>query len=143
LNDILDFSKIESGKLEFESVSFPLAKSITQVVALLRSRAAEKRLNLALDLGPGLPAYVIGDAVRLKQVLLNLTGNAIKFTERGTVEISVAVARRDEQVATLRFSVNDTGIGMTEEMQGRLFQVFSQADTSTTRRFGGTGLGLA
>jgi two-component system, sensor histidine kinase len=143
LNDILDLSKIESGKLDFEAISFPLAPTITEVVALLRARAAEKRLKLTLDLSADLPAYVVGDAVRLKQVLLNLTGNAIKFTERGEVEISVHQVRRDEKVATLRFAVNDTGIGMDEATQAKLFQVFSQGDNSMTRRFGGTGLGLA
>ncbi len=143
LNDILDFSKIESGKLDFESVPFPLATTITDVVALLRARASQKRLELALDLPPDLPAYVLGDAVRLKQVLLNLTGNAIKFTERGRVEVAARVLRRDDQVVTLRLSVRDTGIGIDPATQSRLFQVFSQGDSSMTRRFGGTGLGLA
>ncbi|HEY1107173.1 MAG TPA: ATP-binding protein [Opitutaceae bacterium] len=143
LNDILDFSKIESGKLDFESVVFPLPTTITEVVALLRARAAEKRLDLLLDLPPDLPAHVVGDAVRLKQVLINLTGNAIKFTERGHVAIAVQLLRRDPDVATLRFSVRDTGIGMDAAAQARLFKVFSQADSSMTRRFGGTGLGLA
>ncbi len=143
LNDILDLSKIESGKLDFETISFPLAPTITEVVALLRARAAEKRLQLTLDLAPDLPAYVSGDAVRLKQVLLNLTGNAVKFTERGEVEISVQVVRRDDKVATIRFSIRDTGIGMDDATQAKLFQVFSQGDNSMTRRFGGTGLGLA
>ncbi|MES2697842.1 MAG: ATP-binding protein, partial [Verrucomicrobiota bacterium] len=143
LNDILDFSKIESGKLDFESVPFALAPAITEVVALLRARAAEKRLDLILDLPPDLPPYIVGDAVRLKQVLLNLTGNAIKFTERGHVAITVEVLKRDQDVATLRLSVRDTGIGIDAEKQARLFQVFSQGDSSMTRRFGGTGLGLA
>ncbi len=143
LNDILDFSKIESGKLDFESVTFALPPSITEVVALLRARAAEKHLALELNLAPDVPTHVIGDAVRLKQVLLNLTGNAIKFTERGRIEISVTVPRRDAEVATLRFAVSDTGIGMDPPTQSKLFQLFSQGDSSTTRRFGGTGLGLA
>jgi len=143
LNDILDFSKIESGKLDFEAISFALPTAITEVVALLRARAAEKRLNLALDFGPDLPTYVVGDAGRLKQVLLNLTGNAIKFTEQGSVEIIARVARREERVATLRFTVRDTGIGMDAETKAKLFRVFSQGDSSMTRRFGGTGLGLA
>jgi len=143
LNDILDLSKIESGKLEFESEPFALAPTITEVVALLRTRAVEKRLELRLDLAPDLPDFVVGDAVRLKQVLLNLTGNAIKFTERGHVEISAQVLLRDEKVATLRFLVRDTGIGMDRETLAKLFKVFSQGDSSTTRRFGGSGLGLA
>ncbi|MEY2881869.1 MAG: Autoinducer 2 sensor kinase/phosphatase LuxQ [Verrucomicrobiota bacterium] len=143
LNDILDFSKIESGKLEFESASFALPGAVTEVASLLRARAAEKRLELQLVLDPALPAYIVGDAVRLKQVLLNLTGNAIKFTARGRVVITVATVRRDAEVAALRFGVRDTGIGIDPATQARLFQVFSQGDSSTTRRFGGTGLGLA
>jgi len=143
LNDILDFSKIESGKLDFESISFPLPATISEVAALLRPRAAEKRLDLALDLSSDLPAFVIGDAVRLKQVLLNLTGNAIKFTVQGRVEISVRVVHRDDKLVTLRLSVHDTGIGMDAVTQSKLFQVFSQGDSSMTRRFGGSGLGLA
>jgi signal transduction histidine kinase/CheY-like chemotaxis protein len=143
LNDILDFSKIESGKLEFEDLAFPLAATVTEVSALLANRAHEKRLELSLQLAADLPAYVVGDAVRLKQVLLNLTGNAIKFTERGRVELGVAVVARTEATATLRFRVRDTGIGMDAATRAKLFQVFSQGDSSTTRRFGGTGLGLA
>jgi signal transduction histidine kinase len=143
LNDILDFSKIESGKLDFESVPFALVPTITEVAALLRARAAEKGLELVLDLGADLPSHVVGDAVRLKQVLLNLTGNAIKFTERGSVTLGAHVLRRDNQVATFQLSVRDTGIGMDEAAQAKLFRVFSQADSSMTRRFGGTGLGLA
>jgi signal transduction histidine kinase len=143
LNDILDFSKIESGKLDFESVTFSLPQTITDVFALLRPRAEEKQIKLTLALAPELPAFAVGDAVRLKQVLLNLTGNAIKFTERGRVEIVVALLRSDAHVATVRFSVRDTGIGMSPATQAKLFQVFSQGDSSMTRRFGGTGLGLA
>ena len=143
LNDILDFSKIESGKLDFESIPFALAPAINEVAALLRTRAAQKRLTLTLDLPPELPAHVLGDAVRLKQVLLNLTGNAIKFTERGEVRLAVRVVSGDDEHVTLRFAVSDTGIGMDESTQAKLFQVFSQGDSSMTRRFGGTGLGLA
>ena len=143
LNDILDFSKIESGKLDFESVPFALAPAISDVVALLRTHATQKHLALTLELPADLPAHVIGDAVRLKQVLLNLTGNAVKFTERGGVTIGLEVLRREAEAVTLRFSVRDTGIGMDAATQARLFQVFSQGDSSMTRRFGGTGLGLA
>ncbi|MBI5766568.1 MAG: response regulator [Verrucomicrobia bacterium] len=143
LNDILDFSKIESGKLDFESILFPLAPTVTEVAALMRSRATEKRLALSLHLAPDLPGHVMGDAVRLKQVLLNLTGNAIKFTETGRVAIEISVRHRDETTVTLRFAVCDTGIGMDAATQAKLFQVFSQGDSSMTRRFGGTGLGLA
>ncbi len=143
LNDILDFSKIESGKLEFESVPFALPTAISDAVALLRPRAAEKQLDLTLDLPPDTPTYVVGDAFRLKQVLLNLTGNAIKFTEQGGVELSLRVVRQDDKVSTVRFAIRDTGIGMDEEIRSRLFQVFAQGDSSMTRRFGGSGLGLA
>ena len=143
LNDILDFSKIESGKLDFESIAFALPATITEVVALLRARAAEKHLKLDVTLPPDLPAYVTGDPVRLKQVLLNLTGNAIKFTEQGRVEIVAHVIRRDEKIVTLRLSVRDTGVGMDDAIQAKLFQMFSQGDSTTTRRFGGSGLGLA
>ncbi|MCX6956313.1 MAG: ATP-binding protein [Verrucomicrobia bacterium] len=143
LNDILDFSKIESGKLDFESIAFPLPTTLSDVAALLRTRATEKHLELVLSLPPDLPPYVVGDAIRLKQVLLNLTGNAIKFTARGRVELAVTVPRRDGRTVTLGFAVRDTGIGIDPATQARLFQVFSQGDSSTTRRFGGTGLGLA
>jgi len=143
LNDILDFSKIESGKLEFESLVFPLAPALDEVVALLRPRAAEKGLGVELAAAPDLPAHVIGDSVRLKQVLFNLTGNAIKFTERGRVTIAVAAPRRTEQTATLRFAVSDTGIGIDRATREKLFQVFTQGDSSMSRRFGGSGLGLA
>ncbi len=143
LNDILDFSKIESGKLDFEQITFPLPEAINDVVALLRGRAVEKGLTLTLTLSPDLPAFVTGDPIRLKQVLLNLTGNAVKFTERGTVELAVSVLPSDAATARIRFCVRDTGIGMDAETQAKLFQVFSQGDSSMTRRFGGTGLGLA
>lgn len=143
LNDILDFSKIESGKLDFESITFSLPRAINEVVALLKPRAAEKNLELCLDLPADLPTQVVGDAVRLKQVLLNLTGNAIKFTQRGSVQITLNVLDRTSDSVGLRFSVRDTGIGIDAEAQRKLFQLFSQSDSSMTRRFGGTGLGLA
>ena len=143
LNDILDFSKIESGMLDFESVTFALPETITEVADLLRHGAVQKGLELSLGLAPDLPRYVVGDAVRLKQVLLNLAGNAIKFTGRGRVEIAAHVVHRDHQSCVVKFCVRDTGIGMTETTKTKLFQVFSQGDSSMTRRFGGTGLGLA
>jgi CheY-like chemotaxis protein len=129
--------------MEFESILFPLAPTVAEVAALLRTRATEKRLDLLVSLPPDLPGHVVGDAVRLKQVLLNLTGNAIKFTERGRVELAVAVPHRGKDHVTLRFSVRDTGIGIDADTQARLFEVFSQGDSSMTRRYGGTGLGLA
>ncbi len=143
LNDILDLSKIESGKLEFESVSFPLAALASDVVELLRPRAAEKALKMELTLGPGLPKYLVGDPFRLKQVLFNLAGNAVKFTGSGRVDVMVESVASGPSEATIRFTVRDTGIGMTEETREKLFKAFSQGDSSMTRRYGGSGLGLA
>ncbi len=143
LNDILDFSKIESGMLDFESLPFSVPVVVGDVAALLRSNAAEKKLDLAVQLGPDLPGYVVGDAMRLKQVLFNLLHNAIKFTERGKVTLSVTTLHRDAHSATLRFAVRDSGIGIDAATRQRLFQVFTQGDSSMSRRFGGTGLGLA
>jgi signal transduction histidine kinase len=143
LNDVLDFSKIESGRLDFEAIPFAFPPAIGEVIALLRPRAAEKQLQLVVRLEPGLPDHVVGDPVRLKQVLLNLTGNAIKFTEQGRVEVAVESLSTNERTARLRFSVRDTGIGMNAATQEKLFQLFTQGDSSMNRRFGGTGLGLA
>jgi two-component system, sensor histidine kinase len=143
LNDVLDFSKIESGRLDFEAIPFAFPSAIEEVVALLLPRATEKQLQLAVRLEAGLPAHVVGDPIRLKQVLLNLTGNAIKFTERGRVEIAVTRLSANERTVQLRFSVRDTGIGMSAATQQKLFQLFTQGDSSMNRRFGGTGLGLA
>ena len=143
LNDILDFSKIESGKLDFEAIACSPASVVEEAVAVLQNRAAGKGLALTVDLPPDLPASVVTDPGRLKQVLLNLTGNAIKFTERGTVGIRLSVQERTPQHVRLRFSVSDTGIGIAPEAKERLFQAFTQGDSSMSRRFGGTGLGLA
>jgi signal transduction histidine kinase/ActR/RegA family two-component response regulator len=143
LNDILDLSKIESGKLEFESIAFHPAVAVQEVAALLRPRAAEKRLALNLVLPPGAPVCVMGDPIRLKQVLLNLAGNAIKFTEKGQVDLVLNEVQRETERVSLRFRIIDTGIGIDAPTRAKLFQVFSQGDSSTTRRFGGSGLGLA
>ena len=143
LNDILDFSKIESGKLEFESISFSPATAAREVLALLRPRALEKRIEMTLVLSPDLPPWVMADPIRMKQVLLNLMGNAVKFTEKGGVALTIALVETISGAAKLRFCVRDTGIGIDATAQARLFSVFSQADSSTTRRFGGSGLGLA
>lgn len=143
LNDILDFSKVESGRLEFESIPFPLVSTVTEIGALLRPRAAEKGLTLDLQVDPKLPRSVVGDPIRLRQVLLNLTGNAIKFTERGRVSVVATTVRRDDARITVAFTVSDTGIGMDAATREKLFQVFSQGDSSMSRRFGGSGLGLA
>jgi signal transduction histidine kinase/CheY-like chemotaxis protein len=143
LNDILDFSKIESGKLDFESLPFTVAAAVEEVVTLLRPGAEEKKLTLSSQLAPDLPASLVGDAIRLKQVLYNLIGNAIKFTEHGHIGLTVTLVGVDAGQVTLRFSVTDTGIGINQAMQQTLFQVFTQGDSSMSRRFGGTGLGLA
>jgi signal transduction histidine kinase/CheY-like chemotaxis protein len=139
LNDILDFSKIEAGQLDLERVPFDVRKTLQELIDLMSVRAEEKKLSLSLQVNDAVPAGLLGDSGRLRQVLLNLVGNALKFTERGTVRVSVS--RVDD--ATVRFAVSDTGIGLSLEEQSRLFLRFSQADASTTRRFGGTGLGLA
>ncbi|MBI3418231.1 MAG: response regulator [Verrucomicrobia bacterium] len=143
LNDILDFSKIEAGKLSLESVEFNLPQTVRAAVALLSERAHSKGLGLHCGIDPALSPALRGDPHRLRQVLLNLASNAIKFTEKG--RISIMISRRDETADKIeaRFSVSDTGIGLTAEAQQKLFEPFTQADGSTTRKFGGTGLGLA
>ncbi|MFT4975920.1 MAG: signal transduction histidine kinase/DNA-binding response OmpR family regulator [Myxococcota bacterium] len=138
LNDILDFSKIEAGRLELERRAFSPGRALDGAAELVASRAQDKGLELIIDLDPALPAYIVGDEVRLRQMVLNLLSNAIKFTEVGEV---VLAARAEGGL--LQVSVTDTGIGLSEEARKRLFQPFSQADTSTTRRYGGTGLGLS
>ena len=145
LNDLLDSAKIESGKLELETAPFSLRGMLDQLTHALAIRASEKELALNSRCSDGLPDGFIGDRTRLQQVLFNLVGNAIKFTERGEVEISVCAAElpEGEDTATLEFAVRDTGMGIPPAEQQRLFQPFSQADASMARRFGGTGLGLA
>ena len=139
INDILDFSKIEAGRMDIERQPFDLRECVEAALDLIGTRAAEKQLDLAYVFEGEVPAAVLGDVTRLRQVLLNLLSNAVKFTEKGEVVLTVAAADADE----LRFSVRDTGIGLSEAGKGRLFQSFSQADSSTTRKYGGTGLGLA
>lgn len=143
INEILDFSKIEAGQLELEIAPFDLRELVEDTAALLAGRAHEKRLDLIGDLPLSLPTTVRGDAVRLRQVLMNLVGNAIKFTEHGEVVIRLRVLAQDAAAPHLRFEVRDTGIGIAPEAQARIFDSFTQADGSTTRRYGGTGLGLA
>jgi signal transduction histidine kinase/DNA-binding response OmpR family regulator len=138
INDILDFSKIEAGRMDIERHAFDLRECVESALDLVSSRAAEKDLDLAYDFEGEVPSAILGDVTRLRQVLLNLLANAVKFTERGEVVLSVCV--RD---GLLRFAVRDTGIGLSEAAIVRLFKSFSQADTSTTRKYGGTGLGLA
>jgi two-component system sensor histidine kinase/response regulator len=142
INDILDVSKVEAGKLTLERADFELEKMLDTVAGLLNERAGSKGLELVVDVAPDVPQHLVGDSLRLGQVLLNYGTNAVKFTEQGEVDILVRVRERGEQEVLLHFAVRDTGIGLTQEQQGRLFQSFQQADTSTTRRYGGTGLGL-
>ncbi len=143
INDILDFSKIEAGKLSIDPIPFDLHTAIGDVVSLLESRAVEKGLELVARYGIEVPQNLIGDAGRVRQILLNLIGNALKFTPQGHVLVEVSCPERGADGALLRFEVHDTGIGIPDAALSRLFQKFSQADGSTTRKFGGTGLGLA
>ena len=143
LNEILDFSRIEAGRFELESAPFTLRKAVEQVIKTLGIRAYEKDLELACQVADELPRTVVGDPLRLRQVLLNLVSNAIKFTSKGEVVVRVAVEQRTAEAVSLRFSVSDTGIGIAPEKWESIFAPFTQADSSTTRRFGGTGLGLA
>ncbi|HEV7506024.1 MAG TPA: ATP-binding protein [Thermoanaerobaculia bacterium] len=139
IDDVLDFSKIEAGRLSLERVPFDLHATLREIVELLRFRASARRTDLALVLRSGVPEWVWGDPGRLRQVLTNLVGNAVKFTEGGRVDVEA-----ERQVdGRLRFMISDTGIGIPQEVRGRLFTLFSQADSSTSRRFGGSGLGLA
>jgi signal transduction histidine kinase/DNA-binding response OmpR family regulator len=143
INDILDFSKIEAGKLEIQKTSFALSSVFDNLTSILAVRAQEKGLELVFDVGFTTPYFLEGDSVRLQQVLVNLTGNALKFTEQGDVIVSVYPVHEDDRAVELHFEVKDTGIGITEEDQKKLFEPFTQADSTMTRRFGGTGLGLA
>jgi PAS domain S-box-containing protein len=143
VNDILDFSKIEAGHFVLERASFELPPVIDSVVNLLALRAEEKRLELVAIVEADVPAWIIGDALRLRQILLNLGGNAVKFTEAGEVVLRVRVAQRTPTQVTLHYAISDTGIGIPAEQVANLFIPFSQVDSSNTRRFGGTGLGLA
>jgi two-component system, sensor histidine kinase and response regulator len=142
INDILDFSKIEAGAMTLENIPFDLSEAIEEVVALMAGKAEEKRLELALSIGPGVPERMVADPGRLKQILVNLIGNAIKFTTLGVVHIEVTAIGEQED-RRLLIQVRDTGIGIPQAAQAGLFQKFIQADASTTRRYGGTGLGLA
>ena len=148
INDILDFSKIEAGKMEMESVPFSLGEVLHRIANLFNLKVREKGVELVIGALPGIPDKLLGDPLRLGQVLINLTGNALKFTEQGeislTVEpVAVVATDADANAVTLRFAVRDTGLGMTPEQQTKLFSAFTQADSSTTRQYGGTGLGLA
>lgn len=142
INDILDFSKIESGKLELENAPFNLLESIEQTVALLKPQASEKKLTLNYSIAGNTVKQISGDANRLKQILVNLIGNSVKFTKEGTISLVVSSKKIDQNKHEVLFQVKDTGIGITPEEQSKLFQPFVQVDNSTTRKYGGTGLGL-
>ncbi|MBC7952465.1 MAG: response regulator [Rhodospirillaceae bacterium] len=143
LNDILDFSRLEAGRTEVQEEPFDLADAVDGVLALMAPRAREKAVELALDMALDVPATLVGDVARLRQVLLNLVGNAVKFTDKGGVAVSVFQIGRKDGKLMLRFDVRDTGIGIPADARPLLFTSFSQADSSISRRFGGTGLGLA
>jgi two-component system sensor histidine kinase/response regulator len=143
INDILDFSKVEAGRLDLEASEVDLEKLLDTTSSLVAESVGHKGLELVIDIDPAVPRTVIGDSLRLGQILLNFVNNAVKFTERGEVGVAVAPVECTDREVLLRFSVWDTGIGMTREQIGRLFTSFSQADMSTTRKYGGTGLGLA
>lgn len=143
INDILDFSKIEAGKLDIETTPFRLDDVISSVTTVTGQKATDKGLELLAHLAPDIPPSLLGDPLRLGQILTNLVNNAVKFTERGEIGIDVDMPQHTGEKCQLRFSVRDTGIGMTEEQSAKLFQPFTQADMSTTRKHGGTGLGLS
>jgi signal transduction histidine kinase/ActR/RegA family two-component response regulator len=143
INDILDFSKVEAGKMELDPEPFLLKELVHEVHAVLSGNLGEKQVHLVFDLDPDLPTRVLGDMGRLKQVLINLGGNALKFTSQGEVRVKVRQRRREQHEVVLAFEVIDSGIGISPEQQRRIFDGFSQAEASTTLRFGGTGLGLS
>jgi two-component system, sensor histidine kinase and response regulator len=143
INDILDFSKIEAGRLDIENVAFEIDSVMNNVSTMVAQKIQDKGLELLFHISPDIPPALLGDQLRLGQVLINLLGNAVKFTERGEIRLIGELLEQTGDKVKLRFSVKDTGIGMTKEQVNRLFQAFAQADTSTSRRYGGTGLGLA
>ncbi len=142
INDILDLSKIEAGRMEFESIPFSLREVCQGIQDTLRFRVEEKGIALKLEFDPALPQWLAGDPVRLSQILLNLTGNAVKFTEKGSVIIKAIWKKREEGAFTMLLEIQDTGIGIPEDRQQAVFEIYSQAGADTTRKFGGTGLGL-
>jgi signal transduction histidine kinase/CheY-like chemotaxis protein len=143
VNDILDFSKIEAGKMELEKADIDLYSLIDTTVKAFSHKAREKDLTLSCGIDPAIPEKLIGDAVRVRQILVNLIGNAVKFTEKGRIGVKARLIKHEEQQAVVEFSVSDTGIGIPEDKIAGLFESFQQVDSSTTRKFGGTGLGLA
>jgi signal transduction histidine kinase/CheY-like chemotaxis protein len=142
INDILDFSKIEAGKLDMEALDFQLEDTLDNISTLVGIKTQEKGLELLFKTDPAVPTALVGDPLRLGQILINLANNAVKFTDTGEIVIATELVQKDASQVTLKFSVQDTGIGMTAEQAAKLFQPFMQADSSTTRKYGGTGLGL-
>jgi len=142
INDILDFSKIEAGKMDMESVDFQLEDTLDNISTLVGIKTQEKGLELLFKTDPAVPRALVGDPLRLGQILINLSNNAVKFTDTGEIVVATELVKQDQAQVTLKFSVHDTGIGMTAEQAAKLFQPFAQADSSTTRKYGGTGLGL-
>lgn len=143
INDILDYSKIEAGQIELEKLDFSIHNEIKEVLQLLSYKSNEKQLELISNVNPDIPNNLLGDPLRIKQILINLINNAIKFTDKGNVKVNVDIIRKEEKSLELKFEVIDTGIGISEEGKQKLFKSFSQTDASTTRKYGGTGLGLA
>ncbi|MBT3292381.1 MAG: hypothetical protein HN380_34000, partial [Victivallales bacterium] len=142
INDILDFSKIEAGRLELEEIDFELRDSLGETLHTLTGRAADKGVELFCRVSSDVPDVLIGDPGRIRQVVINLVGNAVKFTDQGEIGVSVELQSEDADEAVLAFSISDTGVGIPPEKQRKILEPFSQADTSTTREYGGTGLGL-
>jgi signal transduction histidine kinase/DNA-binding response OmpR family regulator/HPt (histidine-containing phosphotransfer) domain-containing protein len=142
INDILDFSKIEAGKMDMESVDFQLEDTLDNISTLVGIKTQEKGLELLFKTDPAVPRALVGDPLRLGQILINLSNNSVKFTDTGEIVVATELVKKDNTQVTLKFSVHDTGIGMTAEQAAKLFQPFAQADSSTTRKYGGTGLGL-
>ncbi|MCG6507169.1 ATP-binding protein, partial [Vibrio parahaemolyticus] len=143
LNDILDFSKVEAGKMEIEQQPFSLPELMHETGILLSSNLQHKHLDIIYQIDEDVPSYLVGDSLRLRQILLNLAGNAIKFTEEGEVKVAISTVEHTADHYVLRVTVTDTGIGMTDEQQSVIFKGFSQAESSISRRYGGTGLGLS
>ena len=142
LNDILDFSKIEAGKISLEKINFDLYELVDSLTCIIDAQAKIKDLDFSVEIAPEMPRYVTGDSLRLRQIVMNLANNAVKFTERGHIVLKITCMATNDHSILLHCSITDTGIGLTPEQKTRLFHAFSQADTSTTRKFGGTGLGL-
>ena len=142
INDILDFSKLDAGKMVIENIPFSMREAVEETLTLLAPTSHKKNIELSLRVNPQLPDALIGDAMRIKQVLINLTGNAMKFTHKGAIDIDVDSEHIENNSALIKITIKDSGIGMNEEQQKTIFDAFGQADKSVTRLYGGTGLGL-